>query len=347
MVLCSLSCAAIATLPVLYSSSAQKTTALCCVFYWFSLSFQHARNKRFPFGTTVPKGAAQKTFTETNKKQTFTLSRSKTTMGNWSKTKLLTNLVVVVAVLVIGAGVVMAARGGNIVPFTSSSGDAHSAQATEAEQHDQNEFHAHGMIQTITFDQGTTSSGSLDFLPDGQQATVTVDFTAQTHVEVKGGLQTNVAVRIEGTKQSDGSVLAKEINDNADEASNDQNDDQDQEDQKVSGTIQSVDTTAQTFVLQPDGQTATMTIAYDKNTNIEDEHDNASLAAGQHVVVEVVKRADGSFYAKEIKNGQEDGQDGSDDGGSSGSGSSGSGSSGSGSSGSGKGGSGGDDDGGH
>lgn len=248
-------------------------------------------------------------------------------MGNWSKTRLLTNLVVVVAVLVIGAGVVMAARGSDIGPFTSSSGDSHQAQATE--QHDQNEFKAHGMIQTITFDQGTTSSGNLEFLPDGQQTTVIVDFTAQTHVEVNGGLKTNIAVRVEGTKQSDGSVLAKEINDNAAEA----NDDNDQEDRTIPGVIQSIDTTAQTFVFLPDGQTATMTIAYDKNTNIEDGQKLAQLAAGQHVVVEVVKRADGSFYAKEIKNGQgEDGDghdgsggdgDGGHDGGSSGSGGSG------------------------
>lgn len=260
-------------------------------------------------------------------------------MGNWSKTKLLTNLVVVAAVLVIGAGVVMAARGGSVVPLKSSSGDAHSAQATATGQHDQddqNEFKAHGMIQTITFDQGTTSSGNLEFLPDGQQATVTVKFTAQTHVQVKGGLQTNVAVRVEGTKQSDGSVLAKEINDNA------QGDDGNgQEDQTIPGVIQSIDTAAQTFVFLPDGQTATMTIAYDKNTNVEDGQKLAQLAAGQHVVVEIVKRADGSLYAKEIKNGQDgDGHDGSggDDGGHDGSGgNSGSGSSGSGSSGSGDG----------
>ncbi len=254
-------------------------------------------------------------------------------MGNLSKTKLLTNLVVVVAVLVIGAGVVMAARGGSITPLASSSGDSHSAQATGTEQHEQNEqneFNAHGMIQTITFDQGTTSSGSLEFLPDGQQATVTVAFTAQTHVQVKGGLQTNVAVRVEGTKQSDGSVLAKEINDNAQG-----DEDNGQEDQTVPGVIQSIDTTAQTFVFLPDGQTATMTIAYDKNTNVEDGQKLAQLAAGQHVVVEMVKRADGSLYAKEIKNGQDgdghDGKGGSDDGGNDGDGGSGHGGSGSGS----------------
>ena len=277
-------------------------------------------------------------------------------MGNLTKTKLLTNLIVVVAVLVIGAGVVMAARGGSIVPFSSSSGDAHSAQATETEQQDQNEqneFKAHGMIQTITFDQGTTTSGSLDFLPDGQPATVTVDFTAQTHVQVTGGLQTNVAVRIEGTKQSDGSVMAKEISDNAE--ANDENNN-DQEDQTVPGVIQSLDMTAQTFVFLPDGQSATMTIAFDQHTNVEDGQKLAQLTAGEHVVVEIVKRADGTLYAKEIKNGQEDGHDGSggDDGGDnsgsgSGSGSGGSGSgSGSGGSGSGgSGGSGGSDDGGH
>jgi cytochrome c-type biogenesis protein CcmE len=244
-------------------------------------------------------------------------------MGNWSKTKLLTNLVVVVAVLVIGAGVVMAARGSNVVPFTSSSGDSRSADATA--QRDQNEFQAHGMIQTITFDQGTTSSGNLEFLPDGQPATVIVDFTAQTHIQVTGGLQTNIAVRIEGTRQSDGSVLAKEIQDNAAVADDDNQNGNGHEDQTIPGVIQSVDTTAKTFVFLPDGSTDTLTIAYDTHTEIEHENHAPALAAGRHVVLEVVKRADGSFYAREIKSGQDDGNghDGNsgDDGGHGGSGS--------------------------
>jgi uncharacterized membrane protein YgcG len=257
-------------------------------------------------------------------------------MGNWSKTRLLTNLVVVVAVLVIGAGVVMAARGGNIIPLTGSSNARSNAGAAQHDQNDQNEFEAHGTIQVITFDQGTTSSGNLDFLPDGQQAPITVDFTAQTHVEVTGGLQTNVAARIEGTKQSNGSVLAKEIQDDAAVAKDNNDNDNDQEDQKISGVIQSIDTTAQTFVFLPDGQTATMTIAFDRNTNTEDGLKLSQLAAGQHVVVEVVKRADGSLYAKEIKSGQDDGDGhdgngGGDDDGGSGSGSGGSGHGGSGS----------------
>jgi hypothetical protein len=246
-------------------------------------------------------------------------------MGKWSKTRLLTNIVVVLAVLLVGAGVVMAARGGDNGPFSSSvgsanSGSAHSAEATEQgdqnDQNDQNDFQAQGTIQTITFDQGTTSSGNLEFLPDGQQATIIVDFTAKTQVEVKGGLQTNVAVRVEGTKQSDGSVLAKEIQDK--DAQDNQGNGP--EDRNIPGIIQSVDAAAQTFVFLPDGKTTTMTIAYDSNTQFKHENGAAALAAGQHVEVEVVTRADGSFYAKEIKNGQDQGQDGSGDGDQNGSG---------------------------
>lgn len=91
------------------------------------------------------------------------------------------------------------------------------------------------------------------------------------------------------------------------------------EDQELSGTVQSIDTGGQTFVLTPDNGGAAVTIAFDSKTQIEHEDNGTQFAAGAHVRVEVVKRADGSLYATEIKAGKDsgdDGQGGSDDGGS-------------------------------
>jgi hypothetical protein len=120
------------------------------------------------------------------------------------------------------------------------------------------------------------------------------------------------------------------------------------EDTTLIGTIQSIDTTGQAFVLAPDDGSAAVTIAFDARTNIDREDgDNGGnpFVVGAHVRVEVVKRADGSLYAREIKlnksgqgdgdgNGQDGGSGDGNDGGSSGhdgSGSGGSGDNGSGS----------------
>lgn len=103
------------------------------------------------------------------------------------------------------------------------------------------------------------------------------------------------------------------------------------EDKKLTGTILSIDTTGQTFVLTPDDGSAAATIAFDANTNVEKEDGANPLAVGAHVRVEVIQRADGSLYAQEIKlvsdgHGDGDGNGGgSDDGGSDGHGGSGSG----------------------
>src|SRR5579885_2999108 len=110
------------------------------------------------------------------------------------------------------------------------------------------------------------------------------------------------------------------------------------EDTTLTGTIQSIDITGQTFVLAPDDGSAAVTIAFDAKTNIDREDgDNGGnpFVVGAHVRVEVVKRADGSLYAREIKldesghgdgdsNGQDGGSGDGDNGGSSGHGGSGS-----------------------
>lgn len=237
-----------------------------------------------------------------------------------------------VAVLaIVGAGAAMASQN-HLGPFASSSHSASSGASQSASS-----FEAQGVIQQVTFDQGTTQSGNLTFLPDGKQATVTVLFNAQSHIESASNdegqgkasdqqamLQAGQHAKVEGTLQADGNVLASEIK--VDVAVNgaptkEPGDGEDDEEQELTGAIQSIDTNGQTFVLLPDNGGAAITIAYDSRTRIEQEDHGTPFAAGAHVKVEVVKRADGSLYATEIKTGTDDGdngQDGSGDGGSGG-----------------------------
>lgn len=237
-----------------------------------------------------------------------------------------------VAVLaIVGAGAAMASQN-HVGPFASSSHSA-SSGASQSES----SFEAQGVIQQVTFDQGTTQSGNLTFLPDGKQATVTVLFNAQSKMEADQSgdnegqgdnsdqqvtLQAGQHAKVEGTLQADGSVLASEIK--VDVVANgaptkEPGDGEDDEDQELTGAVQSIDTSGQTFVLLPDNGGAAVTIAYDSQTRVEQEDHGTPFAAGAHVQVEVVKRADGSLYATEIKTGTDDGdngQDGSGDGGS-------------------------------
>lgn len=243
-----------------------------------------------------------------------------TPMVSWLKTKLTIIIIAAVAVFTVaGAGAVMAAQNHTFASTPRTSDGASSQQ--------QNEFEAQGVIQQITFDQNTTSSGNLSFLPDGDQTTVTVVFTTATHIEVgadatdadnsqndTGTLQVGMSARVEGVVQADGSVLAKEINANG----NDANNGNDQDDQRLFGVVQSIDQTGQTFVLLPDGQTTPVTIAFDAQTNVDEDNQgqghHSALTVGEHVRVETVKRADGSLYAKEIKPDSSNGGNGDDNG---------------------------------
>jgi hypothetical protein len=63
------------------------------------------------------------------------------------------------------------------------------------------------------------------------------------------------------------------------------------------------------FVLRPDGQQATVTIAFDTTTEIDQEDGSSSPAAGTHVVVGVVKQADGTRSATEISRSQQGGDE--------------------------------------
>lgn len=69
------------------------------------------------------------------------------------------------------------------------------------------------------------------------------------------------------------------------------------EDQKLFGTVRSINRTQHTFVLQRDGQQGLVTIAFNARTNIEDH----SLFVGAHDRVEVIRRANGTLLATEIK----------------------------------------------
>jgi hypothetical protein len=171
----------------------------------------------------------------------------------------------------------------------------------------------------------------MDFLPNGKQVTVTVAFTTATEIEVGGGqsdtnqgqgatgaqpsaLQGGMNANVEGTLQTDGSVLAEGIragvngttdNDGANTGTTDNDGAPGQDDSPMVGVIQSVDQGTQTFVLLADGQTSTVTIAFDAQTSLGDEPDEGgsslSLVAGAHVRAGVVTRADGSLYAQEVE----------------------------------------------
>lgn len=103
-------------------------------------------------------------------------------------------------------------------------------------------------------------------------------------------------------------------------AQQDQDHDQDDtrsgsDERTVSGVIQAVSMDTHRFVLLPDGQQAAVTVAFDTKTEIDQEQGTSPLAAGAHVVVEVVKQADGTLYADEIHGSQQGGDDQGTDGG--------------------------------
>jgi hypothetical protein len=150
------------------------------------------------------------------------------------KTKLaLTIIGVVAAVGATGAATVVAAQH-HIGPFAQESGAAHSTIATSKATKTPPgaaQYHSQGLITGVTLDAGA-ASGTLTFLADDTTQAVTVHFTSQTHVEVTNdtagsgaaashgqsgaaGLKTGMYAVIVGTVQSDGSILAKEIQANA------------------------------------------------------------------------------------------------------------------------------------
>src|SRR5579859_6242576 len=140
----------------------------------------------------------------------------------WMKAKLTIIILAAVAVATVaGATAVLASQS------HSAPSSAPRTSAGDATQQGQNEFEAQGVIQQVTFDQGSTQSGNLVFLPNGKQTTVTVVFTTATKIEEEGAngaqqnsLQAGMSAKVEGTLQADGSVLAREIQTNAKDANN-------------------------------------------------------------------------------------------------------------------------------
>ena len=68
----------------------------------------------------------------------------------------------------------------------------------------------------------------------------------------------------------------------------------------VTGIVRSVDQAKQTFTVRPSGQTTTVTIAYDVRTGIPRDHWTMQGSRGMPVVVQVMMRRDGSWYATRI-----------------------------------------------
>ncbi len=226
-------------------------------------------------------------------------------MRRWVRAKLVTIVVAAIAVFILAGATAVLAAPGRMGLFSAKNGSANPAS------HPNREFNAHGKVLDVSFDQDGTG-GTLTFLPDGQQTPVTVIFNARTEMETKGGLQQGQLVSIEGMLQADGKVLATEIKVGADNGEHDQ--DHDAEDQVLSGIVQSVNMGEHTFVLLPDGQASPVSIAFDDKTDLEQEHGVMPLVAGAHVVVEIIKRADGSLYATEIEGDKADhGDQGHDD----------------------------------
>jgi hypothetical protein len=99
-------------------------------------------------------------------------------------------------------------------------------------------------------------------------------------------------VEVKGTLQGDGSILASEVSFEAPEI----------EEVEVSGTIASVDSGTQTFVLTTDS--GDVTIDTDSNTVIQQDGNAktfADLAAGLTVEVKGIVQGDGSILAETIK----------------------------------------------
>ncbi len=126
--------------------------------------------------------------------------------------------------------------------------------------------------------------------------TWTVDTTTviiSTTTEVKGMLEVGDLVKVEGYKQADGSVLAKEIKP-ADESENEHKNHGSEV--ELEGTLNAIDGSTWTV--------DTTTVIISTTTELK-----GNLEVGVHVKVEGYKQADGSILAKEIKaSGPKDGE---------------------------------------
>jgi hypothetical protein len=152
-------------------------------------------------------------------------------MLSFLKTKLALTLIgAIAAVGAMGTATMVAAQH-HVGPFAQGSGAVHSTvSASHKTPPGAAQYHAQGVITAVSLNAGATS-GTLTFLAHGTTRAVTVHFTAQTHVEVAdagaehgttahgqpgaAALKPGLHAVIVGTVQADGSILAKEIQANA------------------------------------------------------------------------------------------------------------------------------------
>ncbi len=132
----------------------------------------------------------------------------------------------------------------------------------------------------------TTDSGDVTVTFDGGTVFKTHDQAAAC-----GDVAVGDAVEVSGALQGDGSILAAKVSFEAPEV----------EETEVSGTIDTIDTGAQTFILTTDS--GPVTIATNSGTVIQEDHGAKTfgdLASGMSVEVDGVLQGDGSILATKI-----------------------------------------------
>ena len=177
-----------------------------------------------------------------------------------------------------------------------------SFEAPEGDDQGDDETQVEGTVKSID-----CGSNTMTVTTDSGDVVVTFDTSTQffTHDSPAtcGDVATGDAVEVEGTAQSDGSVLASKVDFEAPEPV----------EAEVSGTIDTIDSGAQTFVLVTDQ--GNVTIATDSTTVILDGDTTKAfgdLATGMSVEVDGILQSDGSILAGKISI-EESGDDNSGD----------------------------------
>ncbi len=148
---------------------------------------------------------------------------------------------------------------------------------------------AQGTVQSV-------DSGSMSFtVQESDGSVVTVDTDSSTMFEMGGqpasfsDLAVGQTVEVEGTAQSDGSILASQVNIEVEET-------------EVSGTVQSIDSGSMSFTVQESDGTM-VTIDTNSSTVFRMGNQSASftdLAVGDSVEVTGITQADGSVLASRV-----------------------------------------------
>jgi hypothetical protein len=177
-------------------------------------------------------------------------------MKQWIQRRLALVLIASAAVVALSGAAAITAAQAHIGPFAQfgalnggdSSTTGSSTTGSSTTKGDK-EYHAQGTISSISFDTGSTTSGTLLFVPTGQTAAISVTFTAKTHVDIEDGnnsgdttakgdsgngsttttvsnpLTQGATVAIEGIQHADGTVTATEIELTGSHAGSDDGDD--------------------------------------------------------------------------------------------------------------------------